>query len=70
MKKVRITWPKNEYISRQTFGNSMIWGNYEFTFEDIETADYWIIVNNYSWPKGYTLISHANLKNHFNFSNF
>ncbi len=47
MKKVRITWPKNEYISRQTFGNSMIWGNYEFTFEDIETADYWIIVNNY-----------------------
>lgn len=47
MKKVRITWPKNHYISRQTFGNSMIWGNYEFTFEEISTADYWIIVNNY-----------------------
>jgi hypothetical protein len=47
MKKVRLTWPKNEYIIRQTFGNSMIWGNYEFTFEEIPTADYWIIVNNY-----------------------
>ena len=47
MKKVRLTWPKNEYIIRQTFGNSMSWGNYEFTFEEIPTADYWIIVNNY-----------------------
>jgi hypothetical protein len=47
MKKVRITWPKNEYISRQTFENSLIWGNYEFTFEEIPIADYWIIVNNY-----------------------
>jgi len=47
MKKVRITWPKNEYIIRQTYGNSMSWGNYEFTFEEIPTADYWIIVNNY-----------------------
>ena len=47
MKKVRITWPKNDYIIRQTFGNSMIWGNYEFTFDEIQIADYWIIVNNY-----------------------
>lgn len=47
MKKVRITWPKNEYISRQTFGNSLIWRNYEFTFDEIPSADYWIIVNNY-----------------------
>jgi hypothetical protein len=47
MKKVRITWPKNDYISRQTFGDSLIWGNFEFTFEEIPSADYWIIVNNY-----------------------
>ena len=51
MKKVRITWPKNNYISRRTFGNSMIWGNYEFTFDEIPTADYWIIVNNYQLEK-------------------
>ncbi len=25
----------------------MIWGNYEFTFDDIPVADFWIIVNNY-----------------------
>ena len=48
---MRITWPKNEYILRQTFKNSMIWGNYEFTFDDIPVADFWIIVNNYQFDK-------------------
>lgn len=47
MKKVRITWPGNEFILRQTFGTSGIWGGYEFTFDEIENADFWIIVNNY-----------------------
>jgi hypothetical protein len=47
LKKVRITWPNNEYICRQSFGNSMIWGNYQFTFDDIPEADFWVIVNNY-----------------------
>ena len=49
MKKVRISWPSNEFVIRQTPNGLGNWGDYYFTFEKIAKADYWIIVTNNGW---------------------